>query len=43
VTPISIKDVLDGLDVGEWTLAIHAEIQYLEVNKTWELTILSKR
>ncbi len=39
MTPISTKDVLEGPNAGEWTLAIQAEIWYLKANKTWELTI----
>jgi len=42
VTLISTKNILDGLDAGEWTLAIQVEIQYLKVNKTWESTIFLK-
>jgi hypothetical protein len=42
VALISIKDVLDGLDAREWTLTIQVEIQYLKVNKTWELIIHPK-
>jgi hypothetical protein len=42
MTPTSIKDALDGPNVGKWKLAIQVELQFLKANKTWEITILPK-
>jgi hypothetical protein len=41
-TPITIQDVVNGLNVKKWKSTIQTKLKYLKTNKTWELTILPK-